>query len=135
MAHAPKAANTVQAKLQKLGLTRPFDLVLHLPLRYEDETHITPIRDARSGVPAQVEGIVIDAQIKYRPRRQLVARIEDASGVLVVRLLNFYPSQAKQFQSGVRLRLLGEVREGFFGAEMVHPRYAVVQTAALCLRC
>lgn len=126
MTQAPKAANAVQAKLQKLGLTRPFDLVLHLPLRYEDETRITLIRNTRCGVPVQIEGIVIDAQVKYRPRRQLVARIEDESGVLVVRLLNFYPSQARQFQSGVRLRLLGEVREGFFGAEMVHPRYAVV---------
>ena len=116
----------VRERLAKLNLTRPFDLILHLPLRYEDETHLTPICAARHGAPVQVEGTVVHADIKYRPRRQLVAQIEDAGGVLVVRFLNFYPSQVKQFQPGVRLRLLGEVREGFFGAEMVHPRYRVV---------
>jgi ATP-dependent DNA helicase RecG len=126
LVQALNATGAVQAKLRKLGLSRPFDLVLHLPLRYEDETHITPIGDARRGLPVQVEGTVVEAQVRYRPRRQLVAQIEDASGVLVVRLLNFYPSQTKQFQPGVRLRLLGEVREGFFGAEMVHPHYSVV---------
>ena len=116
----------VRERLAKLNLTRPFDLILHLPLRYEDETHLTPICAARHGAPVQVEGTVVHADIKYRPRRQLVAQIEDAGGVLVVRFLNFYPSQVKQFQPGVRLRLLGEVHEGFFGAEMVHPRYRVV---------
>ena len=33
-------------KLAKLNLHTLWDLALHLPLRYEDETHITPIADA-----------------------------------------------------------------------------------------
>ena len=121
-----RPSDTTRARLAKLGLHCRFDLILHLPLRFEDETRLTPIGDARQGAPVQVEGEVVSADIKYRPRRQLVAQIEDGSGTLVVRLLNFYPSQAKQFLPGTRLRLLGEVREGFFGVEMVHPRYRVV---------
>mgnify|MGYP003484189384 CR=1 FL=1 len=34
------------------------DLWFHLPLRYEDRTHLTPIRELVPGAPAQVEGVV-----------------------------------------------------------------------------
>src|SRR5690606_32313031 len=61
-----------------------------------------------------------------RPRRQLVVTIEDESGPLVLRFLNFYGSQTKQMAAGTRLRVRGEVRHGFFGPEMVHPAYKVV---------
>ena len=46
--------------------------------------------------------------------------------MLVMRFLNFYLSQVKQLAPGTRVRLFGEIRQGFFGAEMVHPRYRVV---------
>src|SRR5450759_3609259 len=116
----------LKAKLAKLGIHREFDLVLHLPLRYEDETRLIPIAEAHEGAPVQVEGTVIDSQIAYRPRRQLICKIGDESGVLYMRFLNFYGSQAKALAPGVRVRAFGEVRPGFFGAEMIHPRYRIV---------
>jgi ATP-dependent DNA helicase RecG len=100
-----------------------------LPLRYEDETHLTPIRDALSATTVMVEGTVLSCEVMYRPRRQLVCQIEDASGMLYMRFLNFYGSQVKQLAEGVRVRVLGEVRQGFFGAEMVHPKYRTVKDA------
>ena len=115
------------AALAKLGIHREFDLVLHLPMRYDDETRLYPISDAPEGAPALVEGVVIDNAIKYRPKRQLVCTVEDASGTVVMRFLNFYGSQIKQLAPGTRVRLFGEIRQGFFGAEMVHPRYRVVR--------
>ena len=122
-----KHGKATLAALAKLGVHTEFDLVLHLPLRYDDETRLYRITDAPHGSSALVEGTVVDNAIKYRPRRQLVCSVEDDSGVLVVRFLNFYPSQVKQLAPGTRVRLFGEVRQGFFGAEMVHPRYRVVQ--------
>ena len=110
------------ARLARLDLRAPRDVLLHLPLRYEDETRLTPIGAARPGLPAQVEGEVVSCEIMLRPRRQLVARVGDGSGTLVARWLNFYPSQQKQLAPGRRVRLFGEVRGGFFGDEMVHPR-------------
>ena len=86
---------SAEAKLAKLGIRSRFDLVLHLPLRYEDETRLVSIAAAQAGAPVQVEGTVTDSQIAYRPRRQLVCTIEDATGVLTMRFLNFYGSQAK----------------------------------------
>lgn len=125
---ASKKASTGANKLAKLGLRTDMDLVLHLPLRYEDETRIVPIREAgfMAGNPAQVEGVVTECDIQYRPRRQLVVTMADDSGQLVLRFLNFYGSQVKQLATGVRVRARGEVRHGFFGAEMVHPTYKVV---------
>ncbi|PHV10709.1 ATP-dependent DNA helicase RecG [Chitinimonas sp. BJB300] len=121
-----KIPKAVLDKLHKLGLKQPLDLVLHLPLRYEDETHLYTIADALAGSPVLVEGEVMHAEVTYKPRKQLVARIEDASGELYVRLLNFYPNQQQVLAVGRRVRLLGEIRRGFFGEEMVHPKIRVV---------
>jgi ATP-dependent DNA helicase RecG len=114
------------ARLDKLGIRTWDDLVLHLPLRYEDETRLTPIADLRPGVPAQVEAEIVESAVQYRPRRQLVVRVRDAGGELVLRFLNFYGSQLKQLAIGRRLRIFGEPRGGFLGDEMVHPRYRLV---------
>ncbi|MBP9712796.1 MAG: ATP-dependent DNA helicase RecG [Sterolibacterium sp.] len=141
------ASPALAARLAKLGVLREADLILHLPLRYEDETrltHVADLPDAPWGEPVQVqvEVEVLSTEVSYRPRRQLISRVRDVCdvpdarqpsagagrGLLVVRLVNFYPSQQQQYEPGARLRLFGEVREGYFGLEMVHPR-AVAVTA------
>jgi ATP-dependent DNA helicase RecG len=129
---APARANKIEDKLARLGLRSDMDLVLHLPLRYEDETRVVPIREAgfMAGSPAQVEGVVTACEVQFRPRRQLVVTIADDSGPLVMRFLNFYGNQTKQMAEGVRIRARGEVRHGFFGAEMVHPSYKVILEGA-----
>ena len=80
-----KAPPALKARLAKLGLSRQSDLVLHLPLRYEDETRILPVAHAPAGCPVQVEVGVLDVSVQFRPRRQLVARVADASGELTLR--------------------------------------------------
>jgi len=122
-------SRTIAAKLAKLSIHREFDLVLHLPLRYEDETRVTPIASASPGLPVQVEGTVRSTEIVYRPRRQLVSKIEDATGELALRFFNFYGSQAKALEPGASVRAFGEVRTGFFGGEMIHPRFRVLHGA------
>ena len=127
----PKSAP--QRALEKLGLVRDIDLALHLPLRYEDETKRVPIASLRDGDVAQVEGVVTDSRVQFRPRRQLVVKIHDASdesdGDLVLRFLNFYPSHQKALAEGARVRVRGEARGGFFGLEMVHPAFKAVDEA------
>jgi ATP-dependent DNA helicase RecG len=118
--------SAIQEKLARLGIADEFDLVLHLPLRYEDETHLYPIRDLPVQKTAQVEGVIIDNKVMYRPRRQLVCQVDDGSGVLCMRFLNFYGSQVKAYAVGTRVRLLGEARPGFFGIEMIHPKCRIV---------
>lgn len=112
----------IQKKLEKLGLRTRFDLVLHLPLRYEDETHLYPIKDVPSGQAVLVEGEIMVSEVQFKPRRQLVVRITDGSGSLILRFIHFYSSQQKQMAVGRRVRALGEIRHGFLGDEMVHPK-------------
>lgn len=126
---SPRASGdkAIVARLTKLGISGDFDLVLHLPLRYEDETRLTPISDAAPGTAVQVEGRVRSTEIVYRPKRQLISRIEDPTGELVLRFFNFYGSQAKALEPGATVRAFGEVRIGFFGGEMTHPRFRVLR--------
>jgi ATP-dependent DNA helicase RecG len=120
-------APAVRDRLARLGIFQLSDLVLHLPLRYEDETRIVSIHDALSGDTVQIEGTVVKTEVKFRPGRQLVSEIDDGSGRLMMRFFNFYPSQHKALASGARVRVMGEIRQGFFGAEMVHPRFRVLR--------
>ncbi len=120
----------IRGKLAKLGIRRDFDLVLHLPLRYVDETRLYPIREAPMGQTVQVEGVVVKSEVRLRPRRQFVCLIEDTSGALYVRLIHFYPNQARVLTEGARVRVLGEIRHGFLGPEMVHPRFRAVRASS-----
>ena len=114
------------SKLAKLGIRSRHDLLFHLPLRYEDETRLTPPERAAPGTPLLVQAPVRRAEIAFRPKRQLVVHADG----LVLRFLNFYGSQVKQFEraarEGLLVRAYGEVRPGWFGAEIVHPRYRIV---------
>ena len=120
----------MRVRLARLGIRRDFDLVLHLPLRYEDETRLTSIASAPTGVAVQIEGTVRSTEIMYRPRRQLVCRVEDPTGEVVLRFFNFYASQAKALAAGAKVRAFGEIRGGFFGGEMIHPRFRVLHADA-----
>jgi ATP-dependent DNA helicase RecG len=119
---ADTALSAPQRAMNKLGLTRDIDLALHLPLRYEDETSLQRLADAREGEVVQLDATVAECRIEQRSRRQLVARVTTDDGqALVLRFLNFYPSQQKQLAVSKRVRVRGELRGGLLGREMVHP--------------
>ena len=121
-----KISPVTLVKLAKLGIHHRADLLLHLPLRYEDETHLAPIATVQAGETVQVQGVITHSEIAFRPRRTLVCRLEDSGGELYLRFLNFYPSQQKQLAVGKQIRAIGEVRMGHYGLEMVHPKCRAV---------
>jgi ATP-dependent DNA helicase RecG len=142
------APPAIRSRLRKLGLERCADLVLHLPLRYEDETCVVPIADAPLGVALQIEVMVLEVAVKLAPRRQLLVEVcevcevrevgdlgevcdrGDQGSLLRLRFLSFYGSQQRALENArderLRLRVFGEIRDGFLGLEMVHPRYHVL---------
>jgi ATP-dependent DNA helicase RecG len=110
--------------LARLGLHRVQDLWFHLPLRYEDRTHVTPLADLRPGMRVQVVGVVEAVDKTYRYRPQLKVAIGDgAMETLLLRFFHFNRAQAEQLRQGVRLLCYGEVRQGASSLEMVHPQY------------
>ena len=100
-------------------------MALHLPLRYEDETRISKLRDARDGDTVQIEAVVTNCEITYRPRRQLIVTVDDGSDTCTLRFFSFYPSQQKALAEGNRIRVRGEVKGGFLGRTMLHPAFKV----------
>ena len=114
-------------RLDKLGLRTRFDFVLHLPLRYEDETKLTSPDAAPPSHPVLVEAKLQRAAVVFRGKRQLVVNAEG----LVLRFFHFRNSQLAQFKQaideGLCVRAFGEVRGGMLGAEMAHPRYRFVK--------
>ena len=106
-----------------MGLVRPIDLALHLPLRYEDETRITPLRNAREGSVVQIEATVTACDVQLHPRRQLVVSVDDGSGTCELRFFSFYPSHLKTLAVGAELRIRGEIKGGFWGRQMLHPAF------------
>jgi len=110
--------------LVRLGLHRVQDLWFHLPLRYEDRTHLTPLTDLRPGMRAQVVGTVEAVEKGFRYRPQLKVAIGDgAMQTLLLRFFHFNRAQAEQFRVGTRLLCYGEARQGNASLEMVHPQY------------
>ncbi|MBS0557546.1 MAG: ATP-dependent DNA helicase RecG [Proteobacteria bacterium] len=126
----PGVGPALAKTLERLGLHTLQDLWFHLPLRYEDRTRLTPIRDLRPGDAAQVEGRVeaVERGFRYRPQLR-VAIIDDSRATLLLRFFHFNAAQANQLVAGTRLRCYGEVRHGAQGLEMVHPQYRRVVDA------
>jgi len=106
---------------ERLGLRTAADFIVHLPLRYEDETRVTPVAQARPGTHALFEGEILDSQLRPRPRRELQATLSDGTGRLSLRWLHVYPGQQARLQAGRRVRVRGEVRMGYQGPEIIHP--------------
>lgn len=117
-----------QKGLLKMGLVRPIDLALHLPLRYEDETSIATLADSHELQLVQIEATVTNCEVTFRPRRQLIVTVDDGSATCTLRFFSFYPSQQKALSIGRRIRIKGEIRGGFLGLQMMHPSVKAADT-------
>ena len=119
-ATTPKRKTPTQA-LKEMGLRRPIDLALHLPMRYEDETQLGSLANALDGSSLQFEATVLSSEVQYQGRKQLIARVQQDGHTCQLRFFNFYPSLQKALSAGNRVRIRGELKTGFGGASMVHP--------------
>jgi len=113
-------------KLRKLQILSIFDLLLHLPARYQNETKIESIKNIVPGTPVQIEGIITQSIVNYRPRKNLIVIIADSSDSIQLRFINFYPSQIKDLSEGKKIRVFGEVKNSLFLNEMIHPQYKLL---------
>ena len=116
---------TTAEKLQTLGLFEVIDLLFHLPLRYEDKTRITPIDELVGFRYAQVEGEIVKSYVTQGRRPILVCEIDDGSACMQLKFFNFYYSQKIKMRAGLRIRAYGEVRDGMYGMEIIHPEFSL----------
>ena len=120
-----------QAALERLGILRVRDLLLHVPHRYLDFTRVTKIAYADVGSDATIVATVDRVNLKRpRPRMQIVElSVMDDTGVLVATFFR-QPWIAEQVKAGDVVALSGKVTFGYGFKQMKAPFYEVVGSAA-----
>ncbi len=113
-------------KLERLGIETVQDLLLHLPLRYQDRTRVLPIGSLRPGDEGVLEGHIVASDIVQGRRRSLLCRLQDGTGTITLRFFHFSAAQKNSLAAGKRVRCFGEARPGPAGLELVHPEYRVI---------
>jgi ATP-dependent DNA helicase RecG len=122
---------SVKQRLQALGLETLQDLLFHLPLRYEDRTHLTPLAQLKPGQSALIAARIERVDVRFAGRRSLLVSVTEGSGRLLLRFFHFSGEQQRRLQvPGQWLRAYGEVRLGRQGLEIVHPEYQLVTDEA-----
>lgn len=117
----------VAEKLLRLDIHNQQDLLFHLPLRYQDRSHIYPIGSLRAGEEKQISGEIQLSDIKYGRQRMLLCRLTDGTGFITLRFFHFSNAQKDQLKRGAKLLCYGEVRRGKTGLEMAHPEYQFIK--------
>lgn len=113
--------NEIQ-KLSKLNLHKAWDLLFYLPLRYEDKTFLTPIADLKIGDKVLIEGTVSAANYAQNRSRNFIVQLDQGSSSAYLRFINYYQNLITKLVVGSKIRAYGEVRQGYYGLEIVHPQ-------------
>lgn len=110
-------------KLHKIHIYSIQDILLHLPLRYEDRTRVYAVADVLTQQYATLVLTIQSSQVVFGKRRMLTVSAYDASGRITLRFFNFNAGQKNALAEGRQIKCFGEVRRGAKGLEMAHPEY------------
>ena len=114
---------SMATKLERIGLLSVQDLLFHLPLRYEDRTRVTTVRDCLPGTHTNIIGEITNNQITHGKRRMLVVDLFDGTGNVQLCFFSFSASQKNSLSVGRTIRCYGEIKRGPRGLQIVHPEY------------
>ncbi len=117
----------IQEKLERLGIFTIQDLLLHLPFRYEDRSHITALAEARVGQRVFIQGVLESVSFPQSGKTRLLCELRDGTRRLHLRFFHAYPQQQKIMTVGARLLCFGELSVSRSGLEMVHPEWQLVK--------
>ena len=112
-----------QAELRNLGIETCLDLLLHLPIRYQDRSKITPIDQLLVGEEALIEGTIISTSLSYRGRRSLECIIQDEQKEMTLRFFFFNKHQQAALTQGTWIRAFGAAKQWGKSITMIHPEY------------
>lgn len=128
ISHLPGLGDALAKKFNHLGIYTIRDLLLHLPLRYEDRSTYSPIAQITIGEHTTVQGQIIKSEILFNKKRMLICTIRDESGIITLRFMNFYPNMQQNLATGKWVKAYGEVKKGKLYPEMIHPQIQVRDT-------
>ncbi len=87
-------------KLSELGIITYWDLLLHIPNRYQDLTSIQKIGQLSVGDTAQFDCEIIDIEIINGRSKRLQITVSDGSGIASLMFFNFYSNYITQYKVG-----------------------------------
>lgn len=117
----------VAENLAKLQIHSIQDLLFHLPIRYQDRTHITALRDIKPKEYCVIEGIITNTKMNWQRKPTLSCEISDGTGKIHCRFFHFNAQQQQNMQSGFRMRCFGEIRYYRGEYTIIHPEYQIFQ--------
>lgn len=116
--YVPRVGPNVAAKLERLGIRTVRDLLFYAPFRYNDFSHVTPIRSLSPGQVVSIHGTVLIIKNIFTKTGKKIqeCRIEDPTGTATIIWFNqLYLT--KVIHAGDILAAAGTV--GFFGNKLV----------------
>ena len=119
--------------LARLDITSSHDLLFHFPLRYQDRTKISAIRDLIPNSEAVLEGEIKKVTQPLRGRTKFLCELSDGTGRLTLRFFNILPYQTKLLKVGTRLRCFSVIKLTQSGLEMIHPEFQVLSESKLAV--
>lgn len=119
----------VAEKLAKLQIVTIGDLLLHCPFRYEDRTHLTPIKDVQSESTCVIQGTIIHSKVEnLRKKRRCVITLKDEQGG-VMQVIFFHYLAQKKWEDGAILRCFGQAKRHGSHMQMVHPEVEFIHAS------
>ena len=115
----------VAEQLTQLGITRIFDLLLHLPRDYEDRSRLVSIGEVAHGQAALITGRVVHVDTN---RSGMTVIVEDDTGAISLRFFKVYRGLAQTMSVGTHLQLFGEVKVSRYGKQIHHPEYQIISS-------
>ena len=122
-------STTILKPLKNLGIGTYADLLLHIPTRYDDFSHVTRIVDARVGETVTVRGAITSIEnMRSWKRRMYITRatISDQSGELEAMWFN-QPFLTQTLAQGKTVSLSGKISiSDRSGLTMQNPAHEVI---------
>ena len=120
----PGIGTIMAKKLEKLGIKSVFDLLYHIPFRYEDRSRISPISKIQPGETVTVVGKIDSIKNDFTKGRKFIQKavVSDDSGPIDVVWFN-QTYLTRTLKVGDLVTLYGKVE--FFGPKktLVSPEY------------
>ncbi|RKS85226.1 ATP-dependent DNA helicase RecG [Orbus hercynius] len=129
ISHLPGLGDALAKKFNHLGIYTIRDLLLHLPMRYEDRSTSKQIAQLSIGEHTTIEGQIIKTELIQAKRRMLICTVKDETGIIQLRFMNFYPTMKQSMAMGKWIKAYGEVKASKTYYEMIHPQIQIREAA------
>lgn len=120
-----RVGRATATKLKKLGLETAWDLLWHLPTRYEDFSKIKPIKDVKVNEIATVCGqveLIANRRSRLKKMNLTECLLTDATGSIKIIWFN-QPYLAKQLASGDKIYVSGKIDDNYYTLQFANPHW------------